>query len=338
MIKKISNTAVRLDADDLSSGSSRRLVERFLSSQGAYHFTQHPDWAVANGVGDYIGVATVVDNELIGWTLLRKRKVPLFRVLKYFAERGPVVGELRAVKQHVMDVFSVLESGAIYLTLHPYCFGEFGQKLVDELSVSGFSPEAGSEKHYDQTLLIDLEQDVQGIRSKFRRSVKTQINKATRLGVTISELTSSEEINKFSENYFLSMKQKGIETPINMEKLLQFYSVRPKGFALQAYWQGQPVAGIALVGCGRNLVYQWGYSSQKPEHRGLPLQHGLHWHAIQLAKAAGYIYYDMGGFWRERGDQDPINRFKLGFTDAKVDCGEALAVRWHPLLSKFLTP
>jgi lipid II:glycine glycyltransferase (peptidoglycan interpeptide bridge formation enzyme) len=40
----------------------------------------------------------------------------------------------------------------------------------------------------------------------------------------------------------------------------------------------------------------------------------LHWHAILWARENGYRYYDFGGYWEVRGDADPINRFKTGFS------------------------
>ena len=77
---------------------------------------------------------------------------------------------------------------------------------------------------------------------------------------------------------------------------------------------GEVVAGILLVAAGDRIIYEWGATSEAPGHRSLPLLHMLHWEAIQWARSAGFRWDDFGGYREDRGDSDPINRFKTGFS------------------------
>ena len=326
-----------LIGNDFVASAQRDQVVDFLAQQKVYHFTQHPDWARAHDPQDFVGVGTVCDGLLVAWTLVRRRRLPFVRLSKYFGARGPVAQDLNAIPQHVADLARVLSADGLYLALHPYAFGELGRQLSALLRGVGFEQRAADEMYYSATLAIDLTQPLQNIRAGFRRSIKTQINKSARLGVTVTELTSSSDHQQFAQNYALAMRKKGIRTPANLCTLLNIFASSPHGLALQGHWQGEAVAGIGLVACGSNLVYEWGYTSPSPEHRALPLQHALHWQAIQLAKELGFVSYDLGGFWAEAGSGDPINRFKLGFTNEQQTSAEALTLYWRPRLARLIT-
>lgn len=321
------HSTFQLAGAGLVAGPQRDAVIEFLSGQSSYHFSQHPDWACAHNPRDFIGIATLQDNVMRAWTLVRRRRLPVIRRSKYFGERGPVVTDLHLLPQHIRDITAALAEDGLFLALHPYVFGEKGENLDQELTRIGFTPWPGYRQHYDTTLTIDLDQPLTTIRANFRRSVKTQINKAERLGITIRQAREPSDHETFVRAYRTAMRAKGFRSPNNLAMLLGSLATVPRGFTLLACVKDEPVAGIALAGCGHYLVYQWGFTSSEPKHRHLPLHHALHWHAIQAAKQAGYECYDLGGYWADRGDNDPINHFKAGLTrNGPQSCGTPMAL------------
>ncbi len=238
--------------------------------------------------------------------------------------------------QHIADLIRVLAPDGLYLALHPFVFAEPGKQLTDQLFELGFERAHHDDKHYGNTLTIDLTLPLETIRAGFRRSLKTQINKAERLGITVTQLSGSADYQDFSQCYVRAMSEKTIQPPPNISSLINTFAASPHGYALQAHWHGKLVAGIGLVSGGRNLVYEWGYTSGHPDHRGLPLQHALHWQAIQLAKETGFHGYDLGGYWIESGNHNSINRFKLGFGGDLQTSSSALNLCWRRHLTSLL--
>ena len=323
--------------NDLVDGPVRDQVVHFLNQRSSYHFTQHPDWACAQDPHKFVGIGTVRDGSIVAWTLVRRRRLPLIHLSKYFGARGPVVQDLSVLGQHVANLGQALAADGLYLAFHPYVFDEVGNRMFEELCDLGFVRAPANDMYYKDTLAVDLTRSLQDIRADLRRSVKTQINKSVRLGVTVSRVTSDSDYLRFAKHYSLAMREKRIRVPSKFLALLSTFAASPHGYALQAFWRGESVAGIGLVACGSNLVYEWGYTSSSPEHRTLPLQHALQWQAIQLAKELGFVCYDLGGFWAEAGGDDPINHFKLGFTNVQRTSAGALTLYWRRRLAGLIT-
>lgn len=322
---------------DLVRGGSREQVVRFLNQQSNYHFTQHPDWASAQNIKNFIGVGTRREGRLVAWSLIEMRRLPVIRLVKYFGGRGPVLHDSAALAPHIADLTQLLSAEGLYLMIHPYVFGPNAQCLESELNIAGFESTGDYERYYRDTLTIDLTESLEDIRAGFRKSVIRQIKKSTKLGVEVVEVISDSERQQFVTDYSVAMKAKNLGTPGNFPSLLAKVAMSPAGFSLQALWQGRRVAGIALVGSGTNIIYEWGYTSSQPGHRSLPLHHALHWQAIQRAKMEGYTTYDLGGYWSELGDSNPVNRFKLGLSHNQCHGCGPLVLSWRPRISRLVS-
>ena len=323
--------------NDLVAGAARDRVLQFLKQQSVYHYTQHPDWACADNPHDFVGVGTTCSDDLVAWTLVRRRRLPIVRLSKYFGGRGPVVADLRVLPQHLTDLSRVLSTDGLYLTLHPYNFGELSGQYETKMLSAGFANSPHPQQFYRDTLTIDLTLPIEVIRARFRKSVKHRINQSSSLGISVIEVVGEESRQRFALDYAAAMRSKSVGIPANFMALLSQFATPPNGYLLQALWSGEPVAGIALVSAGSNIIYEWGYTSPLPEHRRLSLQHALQWHAVQLAKEAGYTCYDWGGYWAELGNDNPINSFKLGFTHEQSNGVEAMTIFWRRRLARMFT-
>ena len=326
-----------LRGNELAAGESRDQVVGFLSGQRLCHFTQHPDWACLHHADEFVGIGTLLKGQLMAWTLVRIRRIPILRLVKYFAGRGPVVGNISALSQHLIDLVQVLSGDGLYLAMHPYQFEGSAAEIEAALLLGGGVIDSGAEQYYRDTLVIDLTQNLESIRANFRKSVIRQLNKSARVGVTVVEMDSDSDRQQFVTDYTAAMVAKQIAVPDNFQQQLGRFATPEAGFGLQALWRGQRVAGIGLVGCGSTITYEWGYTSADPEHRSLPLHHALQWQAIQQAKALGYHRYDLGGYWSDLGATNPINRFKLGLSSNQQRGCNPYMFCWRPRITRLLS-
>ena len=89
--------------------------------------------------------------------------------------------------------------------------------------------------------------------------------------------------------------------------------INPSAAIFLSRYENDTVSGLALMPAGNRAIYEWGFSQPSASQPNLPLAHRMHWEPIRWARKKGFAYYDMGGFWKAKGNTDSINRFKLGF-------------------------
>ena len=313
-------------------------LSEFLARQSDLHFYQTLDWyRCAYGVHDLFFIITKSDDKILASSLVRRKRIPVLGRAVYKIERGPVLESGSVLEIHLNNVLEKLQTDALFIAISPYQYGDALPDYQETLSRSGWRPSPRILAPYNSTIVIDLSTDIVQLRAGLRRSLKTQLNRGPRLGVEVRRAGSAEEFSKFIAQHN-EMAQRRSLAPIQkevaggMSKLYQ----EPAGSVqlFVAYYEGEQVAGICLLGAGNRVVYEWGVSSEAESHRQLPLTHMLHWSAIQWAKQAGYTYYDFGGYWEERGDSDPINRFKTGFSKEKQHFVSEYIFGVRPLLTK----
>jgi len=82
---------------------------------------------------------------------------------------------------------------------------------------------------------------------------------------------------------------------------------------LVAEQDGDPIAGVLLAHHGKAATYLVGWTGDKG--RELRATHLLLWQAIELLKADGYEWFDLGGVSAEAPG---VERFKLGLGGAET--------------------
>jgi len=287
------------------------------------HYMQSIEWFFCqNKNTSYFYILTFYGNTLVAYSLIYIRNYKLINKAKYFISRGPILENKSYFKPHLEAVVSNIEKNGIYLRLTTYIHGKeylFYKKEIE--SCQFFSTQSDSSL-YNSTVILDLSDSLQTIRGNFRRSLKTQINKASKQSIYVDEDISSHEYFRFVElhNKFSMMRGFGEIEKNFADCLFRKIKHNPQfGKVLLAKYENEIVAGIILLVSGNRAIYTWGYSSQDDKHNKLPLSHLLHWSGIQWAKNMNLKYYDFGGYWEERGDNDPINRFKTGFSK-EIQC------------------
>ena len=109
----------------------------------------------------------------------------------------------------------------------------------------------------------------------------------------------------------------GIHTQAYYDRALRLF-LPDQVRLLMAYYQEQPLAGLAVYGFNGQAWYMYGASSNA--HRELMPNHQLQWRAMQWARQQGCSQYDLWGITdrdTEEGDAlatlSGVERFKAGF-------------------------
>lgn len=235
-------------------GEHRRSIQALAEKQSAYYM-QTLEWFEA--IGGYTWLrpfATITEQRLQAYSLVRAVYVPLLGNICRI-ERGPVA-EPGSLVPHLEQLIQCLRSDAIWIEISPYYLGNEVETIHQLLLNGGWIIKPFDHWGYSSGLSIDVTKPIDQIRQGFRRSLKTQLNKAKRLDIVVDMITTREEAAWFFDSYNQMARQrqlskidgasrKAIETMISYE--------HSKWRLLTATREGEPVAGILLVPAGDRL-------------------------------------------------------------------------------------
>ncbi len=175
-----------------------------------------------------------------------------------------------------------------------------------------------------RTMLLDISPSSDDIMASFRSKTRYNIRLAARKEVVVREATSADmpAFNSLmattgSRNDF------GVHSAAYYQTCYQLFAEKEAATILLAEYDGQPLAGVLLVKCGKQCVYLAGGSSNQERNR-MP-SYAVQWAAIEWAKQQGCTEYDMWGLpdedaetleatFKERDDGLwGVYRFKRGF-------------------------
>ncbi|MDP8965104.1 MAG: peptidoglycan bridge formation glycyltransferase FemA/FemB family protein [Cyanobacteriota bacterium] len=183
------------------------------------------------------------------------------------------------------------EIGAIALRIEPL----WTQKLP---CLTGFV-RAPTDLLPSETLLIDLRPDEKEILAAMKPKGRYNLRLSWRHGVKPEFTTDSQAIPIFYDLFWETVqRQQFFGEPysffINLCQTLLADNMAEIGLAR---WEGKVIAAILVVYWGERATYLYGGRSF--EHPELMASYGLHWAAMQRAKARGCTLYDFYGFTRE---------------------------------------
>lgn len=324
--------------DEANTEQYRPVLESFHRDIADLHFEQTLDWYTCHAKHeDSFFVLTLDEEKITASSLLRRRSVPVFGYATYRIERGPVCPDPSLLTEHLSHIVSLVQDDGILLRASPYYRDHARNAAELALRGHGWRPVAESLAPYKSTVVVNLAQDESVLKSELRKSLRTQLNKGERLGIRVIDRPGPTELDAFIAQYNTMARTRRL-TAISphMGACLQQWSQQMpcKAKLITAEYRGEQVAGIVLLSAGDRVIYEWGVSSERNDHRLLPLTHILHWRAILWARENGYRYYDFGGYWEARADEDPINRFKTGFSKEIQRFVPEHVLLLRPLLAK----
>ncbi len=279
------------------------------------HYLQSSDWCMSNH--DCYYAVSYTNEAVVAKSALRIKQLPYKLGHICNIDRGPSAINSEALAKHNNDVINFLsKKGIVYVQISPLQYGDADVNSVRKLLLqTGWTEISETLSLYKHTLVVDLLPEMSEIKSTFRRSLKTQLNKSEKLGIRIEFNPGVDEIDNFIQQHNIMARQRGIE--VITGSIRSYILKAHKSGQIQiliAYISDDMISGVVLVKQNDRVIYEWGMTTQDEKYRTYPLAHKMHWEAIQWSKINGFKHYDMGGYWFDKGGDDPINYFKLGFT------------------------
>lgn len=203
------------------------------------------------------------------------------------------------------------ELGAVALRIEPLwrekpaCLAEFVRAPADLLPC--------------ETLLVDLRPDEGEMLAAMKPKGRYNLRLSWRRGVETEFTADSQAIPLFYDIFWETVKrQKFFGEPygffINLCQTLFAANMAEIGLAR---WRGKVLAAILVVCWGERATYLYGGRSF--EHPEVMAPYGLHWAAMQRAKARGCTVYDFYGFTRDPNHAyAKFSRFKSQFGGVPV--------------------
>lgn len=239
-------------------------------------------------------------------------------------------------RQHGANLL-VAPGGPIFLAAHAHiCVGLLVKQAANlartypaiALRIEPSLPDNGAFQQFvrapvdllpSETLLIDLQPSESQILAAMKPKGRYNIRLSQRYGVEATFTSNSQAIPRFYDVFWQTAeRQKFFGEPygffINLCQTLFAEGMAEIGLAT---WQGEILAALLLVYWGDRATYLYG--GHRKDHARVMANYGLHWAAMQRAKARGCGLYDFYGYTRDPNHgYAQFSRFKGQFGGTPV--------------------
>jgi lipid II:glycine glycyltransferase (peptidoglycan interpeptide bridge formation enzyme) len=301
------------------SAIDKKLQERLNSFQNSdviFRYEQSLDWFQSCKNDNFEILITFSKEAVVASSVIRRVSYPFINKFKFIVQSGPVYSDFDALSSHIKYLITAHSNNAIEIRLSP-CFKrsnrEFMSKVIREAGFCAVKPENSI---YTSTVVVDLKVPKSKIKSSYSASLRRHLRKDKIKGIRVKAADCEGDVLAFVNAVIPFYKARGVG--VVAADILKSYInkrvlIKGQGLVLFADIGGINVAGIFVDIIAGRAVYNYGYSSDNPEVKSLPLSHMMHDEAIQWAYMNGCYKYDFGGYNSVKPD-DGINRFKLGFS------------------------
>lgn len=236
---------------------------------------------------------------------VRIRKIPFLGGGIAYINGGPLTCRKglchEAIADAVVDVLvrEYVQQRRLTLRMAPPIRGNVTKGSLEVALISKGFAELASRA----TIVLDLAHEESEIRKRFHPKWRNHLNKSERAGLTVcmgTDLTLFEEFIPLF-NSLISAKNFIVDLDADFYRRVQENTEETDRFNISlAYYQGKAVAGHVASILGDTSVYLLGAADKTG--RTLDAAYLLQWQVIQLSKAAGCRWYDLGGI---DPDQNP---------------------------------
>jgi peptidoglycan pentaglycine glycine transferase (the first glycine) len=171
------------------------------------------------------------------------------------------------------------------------------------------------------TWVLDLDQTLADILSKMRKTTRYEINRATKLGVTVESYSDPSKLKDFYTIYRDTIDRQhwtGYSEKYLLHQFQTFVEDQQAKLFLAKY-QEQYIAGAIFIYYGDTCYYH--YAGSLTAFKKIPAPYLLQWENIKYAKEMGLKKYNFWGIAPEDKLNHPwqgLSFFKMGFGgDAK---------------------
>ncbi len=297
-------------------------VNAFIAQSSKASIYQNPYWVRLEKEKKitFYNIIFYKDNIIVGFAILRGKKVPIINRYIYQCVRGPVANDEAILKDIIKAIATSLSSlKPICITISPYWQDDAAKRLQSYSESLGYVDVQQYGDLHDVTLTIDLSKTSDEILMTFRQTTRYEIKKASRLGLEVVPCSSDSDFNLFYSIYAKTASRKKFKI-YDYEQLYNSWKwllENPDfGVLFISKYKGDVLSGALILKHGCRAVYTIGASSAGI-HKGISQNQLVQWHCIEWAKSAGCELYDLGGYYPGEGYEalKKANTFKLGFSD-----------------------
>jgi hypothetical protein len=190
------------------------------------------------------------------------------------------------------------------------------------------------------SLVVQLQVPEEEIFKGFSKGHKSDIKKALKNNIRVSECRSKEEFSAFCNIFSKMNRERGLgiseeENNRFLKNVFEYTMDRNKGKVLLVKNEvGNILGGIIIVFQGKSSRYFKGASDMAYRH--LPILHLAIWEAIRMSRSAGFEQFDLWGYNHFVQEPDQvffINKFKKGFGGEFTYYPKKMYFIYRPLMS-----
>ena len=184
--------------------------------------------------------------------------------------------------------------------------------------------------HYHLSHIIDLEQDIDTLESKFRSNVRWSIRKAAKENVTFRLAESEQDLKMFSRLNVMTRKKNGvIPQPYSFfQSVYRNLVMHGLGYLVVAEWEGKTIAASMFLRYKDTMYYKYNASDRR--HLGKCPNHLLIWESIKQSYNDGLAKLDFG---RCSPEDEGLRTFKNRWAAQEID----LPCYYYPIVKGTMT-
>jgi len=301
----------------LSSPDEDALWDEFVEQSCWGHLLQSARWGhFKSAFGWHVRrVVAEEDNKIIAGAQCLIRRLPVGAVA--YIPRGPVVApdDEHGLAALLPVLHSVArQAGAVFLKIEPPWPQE--AHLVARLTAHGFRAEVDTVQPR-ATIVLAITPEPDEILAQMKPKWRYNIRLSQRKGVTVRPAVREDLPAFYALMQVTSQRDRfPIHTASYYAEAWERFVPSGHGQLLLAEYQGELLAGLMVLVCGRTAIYLYGASSDR--HRNLMPNHLLQWEAILWARSRGCTTYDLWGIPDEvRDSQYPISNARYAIQGDK---------------------
>ncbi|MCA9414365.1 MAG: peptidoglycan bridge formation glycyltransferase FemA/FemB family protein, partial [Candidatus Omnitrophica bacterium] len=261
-------------------------------------------------------------NTTVGMANIRIKKVPILGGGLAFISFGPLFRRYTDLDfvnlTKILDVLKeeyILKRGFL-LRIQPSFTGvEDFEELCDAFKSQGFEL-TRAHRNY-RTVCVDLSPPMESLRESFKRRWRRHLSQAEREDIKIEVRSGSTALDDFANLHEEFVDRKGFRTDLDARFYSRVQKLSPETDrfeVLLAHVSGKMAGGIVVSLLGDVMVYLLGGRNEFGTRTRA--SYLLHWKAIEMAKARGIRWYDLGGIDPE--NNRGVYTFKSGLGGSEI--------------------
>jgi lipid II:glycine glycyltransferase (peptidoglycan interpeptide bridge formation enzyme) len=301
-----------------ASGVKLEELRQFFDCEQSVHYAQSLAWLdVLETQNTRLFISRNSRQKIVASSILSIVKGRFSRLSSLRIVRGPVAKDAQTAALHLQQLLPLVRNNGHSLIVNPFVSGALASSYAGELLRNGFQI-LKKPNQFSDTLIVPILSSSKEQWNSLRRSTRTAINKLNKAGAEINLLREASDYDSFSRKFSKFASERGISS-LSQRMAFKIFTAfansdRQPAVLLSANWNGSSIGQILLMPITGSLIYEWGWLADPVARDKLPVMHSLLFFAIGICRDNGLKELDLGGYWMDRGADDPINQFKLGFT------------------------